>query len=74
MRSGGRCLDDEPFTSIDEEQGMLAVTPLRDGHVIIDVQEWDRQEPAEGSTVSESRFVMTRREFLRFMDWGKKRE
>lgn len=61
----------EPFLSIDENEGMLSAIPLKSGDVIFDISEWDRGEPAEKSEVRQSRFVMGRRDFLKFWEWTK---
>ena len=66
-------MKDDYFASIEDEEGMLVLTPLKDGHVVVEVQEWHQGEPAEASSVEEARYVLSRREFLRLMDWGKKR-
>lgn len=68
-------MDDENdiFLSVDPEQGSLVAIPLRDGHIVFDVQDWEEGRVPEESSVSEIRYVMTIEEFRRLVTWGQRR-
>jgi hypothetical protein len=63
--------DRDSFIAIEEDDGTIEFIAFKNGDIVIDITEWEWGNPAEDSTSTVARYVMSREDFFRLMEWMK---